>query len=247
MKIETTFLRSKLGKRIFFPLRLVRASYNKEDLLQARRLSNQMAVALSNAQLIKELDELNWGILLTLARVIDAKSPWTAGHSERVTKTALRIGQAVGLDRKELEVLQRGGLLHDIGKLGVPPEILDKADKLSLEEEGIMRGHVGMGVRIIEPIVGDAEVIPIVSQHHEYFDGTGYPSGLTGENISLGARIFAMADCFDAMTSDRPYRKALSREFALKVIKEAAGTQFDPEIVQTFLMTMDEQRKEEEA
>ena len=107
---------------------------NEEDAIQARQLADQVAVAISNARLIEELDELNWGTLYALARAIDAKSHWTAGHSERVTELALRIGQALGLNQKRLDDLHRGGLLHDLGKIGIPPEILDKAGKLTDEE-----------------------------------------------------------------------------------------------------------------
>jgi putative nucleotidyltransferase with HDIG domain len=211
---------------------------NQEDLIQARRLANQMAVALSNAHLIKELDKLNWGTLTALARAIDTKSPWTAGHSERVTNISLKIGKALGLSKEELDTLRRGGLLHDLGKIGVPPEILDKPGKLTEEEEKIMRQHCELGARILEPISAYAEVIPMVLQHHERFVGAGYPYGIEGRAISLGARIFAVADSFDAMTSDRPYRKAMDRERAIEIIKQESGKQFDPNIVQAFLQVM---------
>jgi len=221
-----------------------RPTHSPEDLVQARQLADQMAVALSNANLIKELDQLNWGTLTALARAIDAKSPWTAGHSERVTKLSLKIGQALGLTKEELDTLHRGGLLHDLGKLGVPPEVLDKPGKLNQQEEKVMHQHSQLGGRILEPIAAYAEVIPMVVQHHERFNGTGYPYGLTGQAISWGARIFAVADAFDAMTSDRPYRKALARERAVEIIKEEAGSQFDPNMVKAFLNVMDQETRE---
>jgi putative nucleotidyltransferase with HDIG domain len=211
---------------------------NQEDLVQARRLANQMAVALSNTHLIKELDRLSWGTLTALARAIDTKSPWTAGHSERVTNISLKIGKILGLSKEEIDTLRRGGLLHDLGKIGVPPEILDKPGKLTEEEEKIMRQHAELGARILEPISAYAEVIPMVLQHHERFSGAGYPSGIEGMAISLGARIFAVADSFDAMTSDRPYRKAMDRDRAIEIIKQESGKQFDPNIVQAFLQVM---------
>jgi putative nucleotidyltransferase with HDIG domain len=213
-------------------------THSEEDLAQARQLADQVAVALSNARLVEELGRLNWGTLTALARTIDAKSPWTAGHSERVTKMALRIGRALGLSPKELDVLHRGGLLHDIGKIGTPATILDKAGKLTAEETRLMRQHVRIGARILEPIAAYAEVIPIVLQHHEWFDGTGYPDGLSGEAISLGARIFAVADCFDALISDRPYRPGMDRRRVLEAITQGAGRQFDPKVVQAFLEVM---------
>lgn len=212
--------------------------HSSEDLIQARQLADQVAVALSNARLIEELDRLNWGTLTALARTIDAKSPWTAGHSERVTELALKIGRGLGLSADELDILHRGGLLHDIGKIGIPAAILDKSGRLTEEEFSLMREHPRKGARILEPIPAYAEVIPIVLQHHEWYDGTGYPDGLAGEAISLGGRIFAVADVFDALTSDRPYRAGLDRTRVIEIIKEGMGRQFDPKIVQAFLEVM---------
>jgi putative nucleotidyltransferase with HDIG domain len=217
--------------------------HSQEDFVQARRLANQVAVALSNAHLIKELDQLSWGTLRALARAIDAKSPWTSGHSERVTSWAIKIGRGLGLSKEELDALHRGGLLHDLGKIGVPPEILDKPGKLTPEEEKIMRQHSELGARILEPIAAYADVIPMVLQHHERFGGAGYPYGIDGGVISLGARIFAVADSFDAMTSDRPYRKAMDWERAIEIIKQESGKQFDPKIVQAFLQVMAQEIK----
>jgi len=215
-----------------------------DDVNQARQLADQVAVALSNARLVEELADLNWGTLTALARAIDAKSPWTAGHSERVTNLALRIARAMGLSPRELDTLHRGGLLHDIGKIGTPPEILDKPGRLTPDEASTMRQHVRIGARILEPIAAYAEVIPIVLQHHEWFDGTGYPDGLSGEAISLGARIFAVADCFDALVSDRPYRPGMEPERVVEIIKQGAGRQFDPKVVQAFLEVMSREKPE---
>lgn len=212
--------------------------HSQEDLVQVRQLADQVAVALSNARLIEELDKLNWGTLIALARTIDAKSPWTAGHSERVTDLAIKIGRVMGLGQKELDNLHRGGLLHDIGKIGIPAVILDKSGRLTEEELSLMREHPRKGARILEPIPAYADVIPIVVQHHEWYDGTGYPDGLAGEDISLGGRIFAVADVFDAITSDRPYRTGQDREEATEFIKKGAGRHFDPKVVEAFLEVM---------
>ena len=217
--------------------------FSQEDLDQARRLANQVSVAFSNTRLIEELNELNWGTLRALARAIDAKSSWTAGHSERSTKLSIEIGEVMGLNQDDLDDLRRAGLLHDIGKLGIPPEILDKAGSLTPEEHELMHKHPSLGARILEPIAAYSEVIPIVLQHHEFYDGSGYPNGLTGEAISLGARIFIVADTYDALTSDRPYRKALDRKSAIKYIKEEAGIKFDPKVVEAFLEVMAKEGK----
>jgi len=212
--------------------------FSQEDLDQARRLANQVAVAFSNTRLIEELNELNWGTLRALARAIDAKSSWTAGHSERSTKLSIEIGKAMGLNQDQLDNMRRAGLLHDIGKLAIPPEILDKEGILTPEELELMHKHPTMGTRILEPIAAYSEIIPIILQHHEFYDGSGYPNGLMGEAISLGARIFIVADTYDALISDRPYRKALDRKGAIKYIKEEAGTRFDPKVVEVFLSVM---------
>ncbi len=216
----------------------------REDLSRARQLADQMGVALSNASLIRELNEFNWGTLEALARAIDAISHWTAGHSERVTKLALKIGRFLGLPQEEMDVLHRAGLLHDIGKLGIPKGVLDKEGKLTKKEEQIMREHVRLGLRILEPIAAYNEVISVVSHHHENFNGEGYPDGLAGKDISLGGRIFAVADSFDALTSNRPYRQALDREYAIERIKEGRGSRYDPDIVQVFLEVMAEESRE---
>jgi putative nucleotidyltransferase with HDIG domain len=190
----------------------------------------------------KKLDRLNWGTLTALARAIDAKSPWTAGHSERVTALALEIGRHLKLMQDELDLLHRAGLLHDIGKIATPPEILDKPGKLTDEERRIICQHPEKGARILEPVEDFAAVVPIAMQHHERFDGKGYPAGLAGEKITLGARILAVADVFDAVTSERPYRKGMPLERAIEIIKEGCGTQFDPKVVEAFLEIMIQNR-----
>ncbi len=213
----------------------------EEDRAQVRQFANQVAVALSNARLIKELDELSWGTLIALARTVDAKSPWTAGHSERVTKMALKIGEVLGLGEKELDDLHRAGLMHDIGKIGLPPEILDKPTTLTDTEMELVRHHPVKGVSILEPIKAYANIIPMVSEHHERYDGNGYPAGLKGEEISLGGRILALADVYDAVISERPYRQAMELARVVGIIKSEAGTQFDPMVVDAFLKVIAEE------
>ncbi len=183
---------------------------------------------------IEALEQLDLGTLTALARAIDAKSAWTAGHSERVTNLALKMAHAMGLPAKSLDIMHRGGLLHDIGKIGTPPSILDKPGKLEPEEMQIMRDHVKIGVRILEPIPCFRDALPMVAEHHEWFDGSGYPAGLAGENISLHARILTVADCYDAMVSDRPYRKGLPKQQAFEILKQQSGTQFDPMVIDVF-------------
>ncbi len=217
---------------------------SQEDVTRTRQLADQVAVALSNARLIEELDQLYWQTVAALARAIDAKSHWTLGHSERVAKLAIKIGRVVGLSPKELDVLHRGALLHDIGKIGIPTAILDKPGNLTHEEIRVIRTHPRAGARILEPITGYAEVVPIVLQHHERYDGLGYPDGIAGEAISFGGRILAVADVFDALISDRPYRPAWGRDRIIEFIWQAAGHHFDPRAVQAFLEVMAEEDRE---
>jgi HD-GYP domain-containing protein (c-di-GMP phosphodiesterase class II) len=232
------FLQEKLSAVIAFghsePM-----TQSEEDLNLARQMADQVAVALSNSNLIQELNRLNWGTLKALARTVDAKSSWTAGHSERVADIALKIGKSLGLQPKELINLQRAAFLHDIGKIGVPVAVLDKPGKLSHEEFSIIKAHPRMGGRILEPIKAYDEIIPMVVEHHERFDGKGYPDGLNGTSISLGARILAVADVFDALKSDRPYRHGMPFEQVIEIIKQEAGQQFDPDIVNAFLTVVE--------
>jgi putative nucleotidyltransferase with HDIG domain len=215
----------------------------EEELAQARQLCDQMGIGLTNARLIEELSDFNLGTLRALARTIDAKSPWTGGHSERVTKYGLEIGKAMGFAVEELEILQRGGLLHDIGKIGISNKILDKPGKLTEEERTLIQDHPRLGVRILEPIGAFTDVLRIVLQHHENFDGTGYPEGLVGEEISIYSRIFAVSDRYEALTADRPYRKAFSPLEAAKFIRDNSGTQFDPIVVDVFLSLLAKKKK----
>jgi putative nucleotidyltransferase with HDIG domain len=194
---------------------------------------NQMAGELE--QRIEQLDSLSWGALTALARTIDAVSPWTAGHSERVTLGALEIGRRLGLGQEELDLLQRGGLLHDIGKLGVPPAILDKPGSLTAEERAIVQRHTTLGTEILEPMAAFRDLIPLVLHHHEALDGSGYPHGLTGSQIPLLVRILTVSDVYDALVSDRPYRAAWPREEAVAFLRNGAGIRFDATIVKVFI------------
>jgi len=182
-----------------------------------------------------KLDGLGRGALTALARAIDAKSGWTSGHSDRVSEMSVALGRELGLSRVELEQLHRGGLLHDLGKIGIRSTILDKPGKLTDEEMRIVREHPQIGADILAPIEAFADVIPIVRHHHERYDGKGYPLGLAGEQIPLVARILAVVDVYDALTSERPYRKALSKREVVEDFRSVAGSQFDPVVVAAFL------------
>jgi putative nucleotidyltransferase with HDIG domain len=216
--------------------------YNAEDIFQARQMADQVAVSLSNATLMDELNQLGWGAINALARTVDAKSSWTAGHSIRVAKMALEIGSELGISSKKLEDLHRAALLHDIGKVGIPLSVLDKPGALNDDEHAIIKKHPTIGARILEPIASYADIIPIVLQHHERFDGKGYPGGISGNEIDIGARILAVADVYDALVSDRPYRKGWSVENVIDYIRRESGSQFDPDVAEIF-WTMMRQKK----
>lgn len=192
-----------------------------------------------NRRLITELQELNLGTIHALAKAVDAKSPWTAGHSERVTAIAVELGQIMGLPQQELEQLQVGGLLHDIGKIGVYEALLDKPGKLTEKEFALVREHPAKGAEILKPIKAYENIIPIVAQHHECYDGSGYPCGLAGSEIVQTARIMAVADVFDALFSDRPYRKGWDIKEVMQHICAKAGSSFDPAVVTALTVLWD--------
>jgi putative nucleotidyltransferase with HDIG domain len=173
--------------------------------------------------------------LEALGSALDLKDSGTEGHSKRVTAFAVAIAQAMGLDLEQIKTIARGAYLHDVGKIGVPDSILHKPGPLNEEERELMRTHCERGFEILRRISFLEQAAEIVLSHQEYFDGSGYPRGLQGDRIHLGARIFAVADALDAMISDRPYRSALPLEHALTEIRTMAGTQFDPEVVRAAL------------
>ncbi|MCU0646453.1 MAG: HD domain-containing protein [Gemmatimonadaceae bacterium] len=206
-----------------------------DDVAAARRLADRLAMGVANTLLMERLDALSLGALRAFANAIDANSPWTAGHTDRVTTLALALGERLGLATPELQTLQRGALLHDIGKIGVPASILDKAGPLTAEERAIVERHPVIGEQILRPLPVFASVLSIVRSHHERVDGTGYPDRLIGEEIPWLARVLSVADVYDALTSDRPYRRGLSVEQTLAIIVADAGRAFEPRVVDALL------------
>jgi putative nucleotidyltransferase with HDIG domain len=174
-------------------------------------------------------------MLSVLTRAIEARDPYTRGHSARVTALAEEVARRLGWSKEQLASLRIGGPLHDIGKLAVSDEVLRKEGRLDPAELDQIREHPTIGARILLRMAALREAIPYVLYHHERWDGRGYPSGKAREEIPIEARVLAVADAFDAMTSDRPYRRALSRTEALAEVERCAGTQFDPEIARIFL------------
>lgn len=181
--------------------------------------------------------------VIALSSAVDARDAYTAGHSERVSKIALLIGRKLLLTEQELKELELAALFHDIGKIGIPDAVLNKAEKLNDDEYNYIKRHPEIGVSILKNIDFIKEEIPIILHHHERYDGKGYPAGISKEEIPLGSRIIAVADTYDAMTSDRPYRSGLSNDVAITEIINNQNTQFDKTVVNAFLEIIRESKK----
>jgi len=204
---------------------------NLESLVKAR--TDQLQSAMASL-------ERSYDITLeALGDALDLKDRETEGHSRRVTLFTIAIAQALGLPRDQITVIARGAFLHDIGKMAIPDKILNKPGKLDSDEMAIMKEHAYHGYHIVKKIPFLAEAAEIVYSHQEWFNGEGYPRNLKGEQIPLGARIFSVADTFDAITSDRPYRIKQTLQAARAEIEKWSGRQFDPEIVRVFLQMPD--------
>ncbi len=231
----------KIGDKIigYFELGNVDPSLMGEEERQILlTLASQAAIAIENARLFEETQRTYYETIKGLAQALEARDAYTRGHSERVTKYALLIADELGLDDEQKRLISYAGLLHDIGKIGIADSILNKKATLSPEDRKAIENHPLFGDQILGPIKFLREAQYIVLHHHEKYDGSGYPSKLKGEEIPLLARIITVADSFDAMTSDRPYRKAFSMEDALSELRAKSGTQFDPKIVGVFEKVM---------
>jgi putative nucleotidyltransferase with HDIG domain len=204
-----------------------------------RRLNAAYQQALRYAEDVRLLyQQLQRGIyqsLLGLANALEAKDVYTRGHSERVGALGRRLALAFGLPAADAEIVARAGLLHDIGKIGIPESVLRKAGPLTTEEWALMRRHPLIGAQIVAPFEFFTAGASVIRHHHERVDGSGYPDGIAGEAIPLGARIVAVADVYDALTSDRPYRQAMAKEDARAFLRTQAGVGLDAELVGAFL------------
>jgi putative nucleotidyltransferase with HDIG domain len=223
-------------------------AFSREELDFFIALTSDVAMAIRNAQLFKEIEleldkkhRLFIHTTIALATAIDAKDHYTHGHTARVTNLSVELAKRLmqknkkGFNEKRLESLQIAALLHDIGKIGIPESILNKQGALDEAERKRMQEHSMVGVTIIQPIKELEEAILGVKYHHERYDGSGYPEGLKGDNIPLIAAIISIADTFDAMITDRPYRRGLSKEQAISEIQNLKGRQFHPEIADLFV------------
>jgi len=198
-------------------------------------LAGRAGIAIENALLYERLKQVFQETIQALVIALEAKDPYTSGHTKRVTEYAVMIARGMGLPPDQVELIEQAALLHDIGKIGITLDSLNKPDELTEEEYEVFKQHTTQSRLILEPIGFLRHTIPIVESHHERIDGSGYPYGLKGDEIPLGGRILAVADSFDAMTSDRPYRSSLSRKKAIAELKKNAGKQFDREVVRVFI------------
>lgn len=196
-----------------------------------------------NIELYRQQSELLAGIVRALTSAIDAKDPYTCGHSDRVARVAVRLAEELGCDAETLNTLYLAGLLHDIGKIGIDDNVLRKAGKLSDAEYEHIKQHVSIGHRILHDLTKLEEVLPVVLHHHESWDGGGYPARLECERIPLPARIVAVADAFDAMSSDRPYRKGMPDDTVDRILRAGAGQQWDPNVVDAYFRAREDIRR----
>ena len=200
----------------------------------ANELLIRTKVLLRDRSLNIRLDAAD-SVLLAMGRAVEARDNYTVHHAERVGAEAAAVARALGFDAEDVDIVYRGGVLHDLGKIAVRDAILLKPGALTNEEFAIMRTHAAEGARICEPLHSTEHYVPIIRHHHERWDGGGYPDGLAGDSIPIGARIVAVADAWDAMVTDRPYRNGLPPEEAIRRLREAAGSQWDERFVDVFL------------
>jgi HD-GYP domain-containing protein (c-di-GMP phosphodiesterase class II) len=203
-----------------------RRRFTAEDRSYARLFVDQAATVLAAARLAETLERQDLAMVGALANALEAKDAYTGHHAGEIGELAAAVGERLGLHGRDLRILRMGGLLHDVGKIGVPEGILKKPGALTDDELELVRRHTLIGARIIEAVPGLAPVVEVVRSSHERWDGAGYPQGLVGHEIPLGARIVAVCDAYHAMTEDRVYRRAMSPEGALSEMRRCAGTQF---------------------
>lgn len=216
-----------------------REPFTPEKLSLAKGIADQTAAALQRVQLFSNLEQAYLETVLTLANAVEAKDTYTKNHADNVSRMAVLVGKELGLPDNELEDIRYGGVLHDVGKIGVPDSILNKPGKLNDEEWVQMRAHAAIGADILKPVPRLAGAADIVRYHHERYDGNGYPDGLAGEDIPVGARILTTVDSYSAMVDRRSYKAARPHEAAVTELKRCAGAQFDPRTVDAFLGLFD--------
>jgi|GEM_PF-2615933 len=219
--------------------------FNTEDQLVLISLANQISLVIENQLLFKVQKDTFVTTIRSLVQALDTRDPYTRGHSEQVAQYAVMIAKEMGLSEIEIDNIRFAGLLHDIGKIGIPEKLLNKPGKLTLNEFNQIKMHPYISAQILKPIPLCTSLLPFIYHHHERWDGKGYPDGLKGEEIPLGARILAVADSFDAMIADRVYRQGKGKDVAVNELVKYAACQFDPMVVDAFLTAVEKQMFEE--
>ena len=218
--------------------------YTKDEIAFFQFLSEIISSGIFNSRLFDDVETSYFQTVMALSNAVEAKDPYTRGHSERVADLCMKTADALKLSKQEKEHLRFAAILHDVGKIGISRSLLRKKSRLDEREEDEIRSHAERGVQILEPIHFLKPALPAIKYHHERFDGTGYPHGLKGKEIPFKARIICVADAWDAMLSNRPYRNALPVEVARRELEMHAGTQFDPEVVDFFIQLSKEEKIE---
>ncbi len=219
--------------------------FSRRDIKLLDILADQAAVAIENIQLYRDLKNMYVGTIKTLAKAIDAKDPFTKGHSEMVMHYSVAIANELNLSEKLVRNIEFAALIHDIGKIGIKDSVLGKPSRLSESEYELIKKHPIIGEQIIAPVEFLTNVAPLVLYHHEHYDGNGYLEGLKGEEIPIGARILNAADSYEAMISDRPYSKSMTKNEAIEELKDKSGRQFDPKVVEAFLKILEQEEEKE--
>ncbi len=217
--------------------------FNFDDLQLLNVFCSQTAAILENAQLYGRVLEMNREIIRSLAKAVEAKDSYTKGHSDQVAYYAVKLGRKLGLNSDELDKLYWAGIVHDVGKIGIPDNILNKPGKLTDEEFEIMKRHPVIGKEILSQIESLKDIMPIIYHHHERVDGRGYPEKMKGEDIPFLARLISVVDAYDAMTSDRAYRKAMPPSKAAAILEDGAGAMWDEELVDYWLRVLKQEKK----
>jgi len=212
-------------------------NFGEDELFIVSNLASQTAIAVENERLHQDAEGTYLETISALAIAVEARDHYSRGHLDRVSQYAVRTAQKLGLDEQIIKDIKDAAELHDIGKIGISDDILKKESALTEDEARIMNKHPIIGEAIIKPVRRLSSLCDIVRHHHEWLDGTGYPDRLEGGEISIGAKILCVVDAFDAMTTNRPYRKALSIEEAKRELKNYAGIRYDVKVVEAFLST----------
>ena len=208
--------------------------FRRSELRLLSSMAEQVAVVIANTDLYHDLERFVINVVKSLVHAIEAKDVYTRGHSERVNRYCMMIGEQLNLQGQARKDLSWAAILHDVGKIGIPESILNKADRLDAQEYKVIKTHPAKGYEILNPIEQLSGALPAILHHHECYDGSGYPAGLRGGAIPLQARIIAVADTFDAITTDRAYRAGASAERAFEIMNDVARTQLDPDLIETF-------------